>query len=209
VPVDAPLYPVGLIVAGRPVLVVGGGRVAVRKVAGLLACAAAVSVVAPLIDPELEARAGAGELRLERRAYQGGDVVGYRLVLAATNDPVVNAAVFADAEAAGVWVNAADEPASCSFTLPAVARRGPITVAVSTGGHSPAMASWLRRHVEAELGEEYEVLLALLSEVRAAMLAGGRTTEGLDWLSALDSNMLELIRAGEIGRARERLEACL
>ena len=208
-PVTAPLYPVGLIVAGRPCLVVGGGAIALRKANGLLACGATLTVVAPRLHPELAALAEAGALTVERRAYRRGEVVGYRLAMAATDDPAVNAAVYEDGEAAGVWVNAADEPAACSFTLPAVARRGPITVAISTGGHSPALATWLRRHVEAELGEEYEVLLALLSEVRAAMLAVGQSTEGLDWLSALDSNMLELIRAGDIGRARERLEACL
>jgi precorrin-2 dehydrogenase/sirohydrochlorin ferrochelatase len=82
-------------------------------------------------------------------------------------------------------------------------------VTVSTGGHSPAMATWLRRHVESEMGDEYRILLELLSAEREAIKASGRSTEGLDWQKALDSNMLELIRAGHIGRARERLQACL
>ncbi len=117
--------------------------------------------------------------------------------------------MFADGEAAGVWVNAADDPAHCSATLPAVTRRGPITVAVSTGGHSPALASWLRRRFDEELGPEYEVLLGLLAAAREAIRAEGRPTEGLDWQNALDSEMLELIRAGQVERARERLQACL
>jgi precorrin-2 dehydrogenase/sirohydrochlorin ferrochelatase len=208
-PVDHPQYPVNLVVDGRPCLVVGGGLVARRKIDGLLACGAAVTVVAPALDPAVEELAAAGRIAVHRRAYRAGDAEGFRLVVAATDDPEANARVYADADAAGVWVNAADQPAACSFTLPSVARRGPIMVTVATGGHSPALATWLRRHVDAELGEEYVVLLELLSEERRAIQAAGRSTEDVDWLSALDSNMLELIRSGQVGRARERLQACL
>jgi precorrin-2 dehydrogenase/sirohydrochlorin ferrochelatase len=179
--------------------------VARRKVAALLDCGAEVTVVAPRVDPEIEALV----VTVERRAYRRGEASGYRLVIAATDDSEVNRAVYEDGEAAGVWVNAADDPAWCSFTLPSVIRRGPILVTVSTGGHSPALAAWLRRRLESEVGEEYLVLLSLLSEARATIKASGGSTEALDWLSALDSNMLDLIRAGDIGKARERLEACL
>ena len=198
-------YPVNLAVQGRPCLIVGGGPVARRKAEGLLACGAAVTVVAPDVDAELAAL----PVTVERRPYRAGDASRYRLVIAATDDGTANAAVAADAEAAGVWVNAADDIERSSFTLPSVGRRGPIVVAVSTGGQSPAFAAWLRRRIEAELGGEYEVLLRLLSEARDTIKAAGRSTEGVDWLSVLDSNMLELIRAGDIGKARERLEACL
>ena len=201
----APQYPVNLAVEGQPCLVVGGGPVARRKAEGLLACGAAVTVVAPDVDEELAAL----PVTVERRPYRAGDASRYRLVIAATDDVAANAAVAADAEAAGVWVNAADDIERSSFTLPSVGRRGPIVVAVSTGGESPAFAAWLRRRIEAELGGEYEVLLRLLSEARDTIRAAGRSTEGVDWLSVLDSNMLELIRAGDIGKARERLEACL
>ncbi|GAC1312467.1 MAG: bifunctional precorrin-2 dehydrogenase/sirohydrochlorin ferrochelatase [Acidimicrobiales bacterium] len=204
-PVDEPQYPVNLILEGRRCLVVGGGAVARRKIEGLLACGAVVTVIAPELDPALEGR----PITWERRCYERGDVDGYRLAVAATDDPAVNRAVFDDGEAGNVWVNAADEPTSCSFTLPSIVRRGPIMVTVATGGHSPALSTWLRRHVETELGPEYVVLVELLSEERSAIKAAGGSTEGLDWLSALDSNMLELIRAGEIGRAREQLQACL
>ena len=208
-PVDQLQFPVNLIVAGRPCLVVGGGTVARRKIAGLLACGADITVVAPDLDPEVAARVDAAELTWLARRYVTGDVDGYRLVVAATDDPAVNRMVYEDGEASRIWVNAADEPSSCSFTLPSVVRQGPIMVTVSTGGHSPALSTWLRRHVGEELGPEYVVLVELLSEERASIKAAGGSTEGLDWLSALDSNMLDLIRAGEIGRARERLQACL
>ena len=212
-PVDAPQYPVNLVLVGRPVLVVGGGAVAARKVAGLLACGAAVRVVATRVSEEVKAVAvpatEGASLAWEERPYRRGDVAGVRLVVAATDDPAVNRRVYEDGEAAGVWVNAADEPSSCSYTLPSVARRGPLMVAVSTGGHSPAMATWLKRHVEAEMGPEYEVLLGLLSAEREAQRAAGRSTEGLNWLSALDSDMLDLVRSGQLRQARERLQACL
>jgi len=198
-------YPVNLVVDGRPCLVVGGGSVARRKVEGLLACGADVTVIAPAVDAAIAAL----PVRVVARAYERGDVIGYRLVIAATGDPSVNGTVFEDAEAAGVWVNAADDPARCTFTLPAVARRGQLLVSVSTGGASPAMAAWLRDKIAAGLGEEYEVLLRLLSEARVTIQGSGRPTEDVDWPSVLDSHMLDLIRAGEIGKAREHLEACL
>jgi len=189
-PVDAPLYPVSLVVKDRPVLVVGDGAVADAKTSQLRACGAVVDQVAAA-------------------QYRPGGVGGYRLVFVATPDRVLSRAIHDEAEAAGIWVNSADDPANCSFTLPAVARRGPITVAVSTGGHSPALATWMRRRMEDELGPEYEVLADLLASERAALRAAGRSTEGLDWQSALDSGMLDLIRTGQVQQARERLQACL
>jgi siroheme synthase-like protein len=121
----------------------------------------------------------------------------------------VNRAVFKDCEAAGVWVNAADDPDNCSVTLPSVMRRGALMIAVSTSGRSPALSSWMRTRLEASLGPEYETLLELLATERDAIRATGRSTEGLDWRSALDSGMLELIREGQLNKARERLQACL
>lgn len=204
-PVDAPLYPVNLIVARRACLVVGGGRVAARKAQGLLAAEAEVHVVAPDISAEMRAL----PVTWDERPYRAGDLDGRWLVITATDAPEVNAAVARDAEAAGLWVNSADDPANCSFILPAVVRRGDLQVTVSTGGRSPALASWLRARLQDELGPEYDVLLDLLSDERDAILASGRPTEGLDWHKALDSGMLDLIRAGNVQQARERLQACL
>lgn len=205
-PVDAPLYPVNLILRGRRCLVVGGGDVAARKVEGLVAAEAVVHVVGTTVSDEIKALPG---VTWEERPYRRGEVEGYRYVVATADDPAANRAVFDDGEAAGVWVNSADDPANCSATLPAVSRRGPIVIAVSTGGHSPALSSWLRRRFDDELGPEYEVLVRLLSDEREAILAAGRSTEDLDWQSALDAGMLELIRAGQVEQARERLQACL
>ena len=207
-PVDPPLYPVNLVVAGRRCLVVGGGRVAARKAEGLASCRADVQVVATRVGPEVRALAAAG-VRWDERPYERGEAAAYRLVVTATGLPEVDAAVSGDAEAAGVWVNSADDPANCSFTLPAVVRRGPVVVAVSTGGHSPALATWLKERLAGEIGPEYEILAALLSAERDAVRAAGRSTEDVDWRKALESDMLDLIRSGDVQQAKERLQACL
>jgi len=199
-------YPVNLELEGRRCLVVGGGPVAVRKAEGLLASGAVVTVVAPRLDPALTDHP---DVVCEERRWTPGDLTGMWLVIAATDDPEVNRAVYLAGEQAGIWVNGADDPANCSFTLPSVVRRGDLQVAVSTGGRSPALASWLRRRFEAEIGPEYEALLDLLATEREGLRASGRSTEGLDWKSALDSDMLGLIRNGDLVHARQRLLTCL
>ena len=134
----SPFYPVSLEVSGRPCLVVGGGTVAARKARTLLECGAVVAVIAPALSEEMEALASL--LRtVERREYAVGDASDFRLVVTATGVPEVDGTVYADAEAAGVWVNSADDPEHSSFILPAVHRDGAVTVAVSTGGLSPAL----------------------------------------------------------------------
>jgi precorrin-2 dehydrogenase/sirohydrochlorin ferrochelatase len=205
-PVEARLYPVNLVVAGRRCLVVGGGRVAHQKAAELVACGAEVHVVAPEVDAELE---GLDAVVVHRRPYRRGEVRGHRLVVTATDDAEVNRQVFLDGEAAGVWVNSADDPANCAFTLPARLRQGPLLVTFATGGRSPALATWLRRRFAAELGPEYATLMDVLAEERSELQRAGVATEGLDWQGALDSGMLELVREGRLAEAKERLQACL
>src|SRR6476646_2219484 len=158
--------PVNLLVRDRRVVVVGAGRIAARKIEPLLDLGADVVVVAPEVVPEIRAWADAGRCRLVERAFESGDLEGAWLVFSATEVPGVNAAVFAAGEAARVWVNGADDPANCSFTMMSVVRRADVVVAFGTGGRSPALAAHLRRLLTEELGPEYEILLALLSEAR-------------------------------------------
>jgi len=198
-------YPVNLVVEGRPVLVVGGGRVALAKATGLLEAGAVLTIVAPEVLDELTAL----DVAVERRPYQRGEVGAYRLAVAATGDPAVNQQVFDDGEAAGVWVNSADDPARCSVTLPSRVRRGDLLVTVSTGGRSPALAAWLRRQLEAEIGPEHEALLDLLATERDRLRADGRSTEHPGWRTALESGMLERVRDGDVAGALELLRACL
>lgn len=204
-PVDRSLYPVNLILAGRSCLVVGGGRVALQKVQGLLDAEAQVTVVAPEIDEQIRAL----DVACHERPYQSPEAGDYRLAVAATGDPAVNQLVYDDGEAAGVWVNSADDPDRCSFILPARVRRGRLLVTVSTQGHSPAVAAWLRERLDQELGQEYDILIGVLGEVRNEVQAAGRQTESLDWRAALDSGILDLVRAGRLEDAKERLRACL
>lgn len=202
-PVEETLYPVNLRIAGHRCLVVGGGQVALAKAEGLLEAGALVDVIAPDVVPELGARPG---VTVQRRAYRSGDVEGYRLVVAATGCQEVNAEVYRDGEATGVWVNSVDDPEHCSVTLPSRLRRGPLMVTCSTGGHSPALSRWLRQRLEDEIGPEYETLLCLLSEARERIQAAGVHTEGLAWQDVLDSGMLELIRSGETGQAQAKID---
>ena len=204
-PVDGLQYPVNLILAGKPCLVVGGGPVAARKAAGLLACGADVHVIAAVPGPEVSALA----VSIEPRPYQSGDVAGYRLVIAATDDPDTNHAIYREADAAGTWVNSADDPAACTFTLPSIVRRGPVMVTVSTGGRSPALATWLKGRFEGCIGPEFEVLVELLSSAREDIKAAGRSTEHADWQRLLDSDILDLVKSGQVGLARERLQTWL
>ena len=204
-PVDEPLYPVNLRLKGRRCLVVGGGRVALGKVRGLLEAGALVTVIAPDVIADLAAL----DVTVEQRDYRPGDVAGYRVAVAATGDAAVNRAVFLDGESAGVWVNAADDPDNCAFTLPARVRRGSLLVTFATGGRSPALAKWLRKRYEDEFGPEYDVLIEMLAVAREELTARGESTEGPGWQRALDSGMLELIREGNLAEAKERLQACL
>jgi siroheme synthase-like protein len=131
-------------------------------------------------------------VQVRRRRYRATDLGGQRLVVTATGDPDVNQRVHDDADAAGLWVNAADDPARCTFTLPAVLRRGAVQVTVSTGGASPALSAWLRRRLEAELGPELAELAEALAERRAALHAAGRSTEELDWAPLIEDELRRL-----------------
>jgi siroheme synthase-like protein len=201
--------PVNLLVRGRRVVVVGGGRIAARKIEPLLELGAEVHVVAPAVGPEVREWVDAGRCSLAEREFVAGDLDGAWLALTATDDPAVNAAVYTAGEAGRVWVNSADDPANCSFTMMSVIRRADLVVAVGTGGRSPALAAHLRRHLNEELGPEYEVLLELLSEAREAWRASGRSSESADWQRAFDSGIVDLVRDGRVAEAKELLNSCL
>jgi precorrin-2 dehydrogenase / sirohydrochlorin ferrochelatase len=213
----APVYPVGLVVQGKRCLVVGGGRVAARKIAGLLECKSSVTVVAPEVHEAIGALAEAGAidaiddtpLDVQIRPYRRGEAAGYALVVAATGDPAVDDAVYRDAVENGVWVNVADDAARCSFIMPAVARDGAVTVSVSTAGASPALASWLRDRVVEALGAGTGRLATLLEEGRRRLHAHGVSTESVPWRRLLDGPLPELVRRGRAEEARAVLDAFL
>ena len=199
-------YPVLVDLAGQRVLVVGGGSVATRKVRGLLAVAAEVTVCTPHLTEELSSLVDEGTVAWRHQRYEpamAGD--RWAFVVAATSDPAVNGQIVADATGAGIWANDATSPTGGPAALPAVHRNGPITVAVSTGGAAPGAAAWLRDVAAESIGPEHVAAVALAAEVRAESPAAGRP----DWRAAVHSGMLSLIREGHPAEAKERLQACL
>jgi precorrin-2 dehydrogenase / sirohydrochlorin ferrochelatase len=171
-------YPVTLDLHGVPVLVVGAGPIAARKVNGLAAAGAIVHVVATHVSGEMDREVNAGHVtRLDSRPYVRTDLDGVRLVVAATALPEVDSVIAADAAAAGIWVNAVDQPADSTFILPAIARNGPLTIAVSTDGASPALAQRLRDHAAALLTSDVAGLGERLATRRRQIQAAGGTTE--------------------------------
>lgn len=202
-------WPVNLLVAGRRVVVVGAGRVAARKIEPLLDLGADVLVVAPGVGEEVVGWADQGRLTVIRRPFEAADLERAWLAVAATDDPDVNGAVFEAGEALRVWVNAADDPGHCSFTLMSVVRRADLVVAIGTGGRSPALAAWLKRWLTEEMGPEYETLLDLLSEAREEMRAAGRSSEDARWAQAFEAGVVDLVRKGRIDEAKELLRSCL
>jgi len=166
-------YSVCLQIQGRPCLVVGGGKVAERKVRGLLASGGTVTVVSPGLTPGLLRLEAEGAITWASRCYQPGEAEGFFLVMTATDDPAVQDQVCADGDRYNLLVNVADVPEKCNFILPALVRRGPVSIAISTSGKSPALAKKLRRELEAAVGTEYELVAELLGALRPHVLQWG------------------------------------
>ncbi|HXM86233.1 MAG TPA: bifunctional precorrin-2 dehydrogenase/sirohydrochlorin ferrochelatase [Solirubrobacteraceae bacterium] len=164
---DTPFYIACLKLSGRRCVVVGGGEIGLEKVDGLLACDGKVTLIAPEAEPALQQYASEGSIRWERREYAGAsDLDGVFMAIAATNDTDVNIAVYDDAEHRAMLVNVVDVPPLCNFILPAIVRTGPLAIAISTAGASPALAKRMKREIEAQYGAPYARLAILLNEVR-------------------------------------------
>jgi siroheme synthase-like protein len=164
---ETPFYISCLKLGGRRCLVVGGGDVGLEKVEGLLACGAAVTLIAPLAHPALEAMAAEGSISWERRPYAGAsDLEQAFIVIAATSDSEVNIGVYEDAERRAMLVNVVDVPPLCNFILPAIVRSGPLAIAISTAGASPALAKRMKREISELFGEEYARLAVILNDAR-------------------------------------------
>ncbi len=163
---DTPFYMACLKLTGRRCLVVGGGAVGLEKVEGLLACDGQVTLVSPSAIPGLEDLAAEGSITWDRRAYRAEDLEGAFMAIAATGDTDINVRVYEDAERRAMLVNVVDVPPLCNFILPAVFRSGPLAVAISTAGASPALAKRIKRQIAEEYGEPYAVLAGLLNEAR-------------------------------------------
>ncbi len=164
---ETPFYIACLKTAGRRCLVVGGGDIGLEKVEGLLACDADVTLIAPVAHPELESLAAEGSIGWEKRPYAGAaDLEGVFMVIASTDDSEVNIKVYDDAERRAMLVNIVDVPPLCNFILPAIVRTGPLAIAISTAGASPALAKRMKREISELFGEEYARLAVILNDAR-------------------------------------------
>lgn len=202
-------YPVALDLAGKPVLVVGGGAVAESKLEGLLDAGARVTIVSPTLTPGLARLNEAKRIVWHARAYEPADVDGAWIVIAASDRPPVNAAVARDARAAGRLVNSVDDVPNCDFIATSVIHRGDLQVSISTGGGSPAMARWLREALDELLPAALGPLLDTLAAIRRQRKADGAVPAYPAWRRAITADVLRLFAAGDHAGARCLLEARL
>ena len=209
---DTPFYIACLRLSGRRCVVVGGGEVGLEKVEGLLACDGDVVLVAPDAVPQLREYAEEGSIRWERREYAGAaDLEAVFIVIAATSDTDVNVAVFEDAERRAMLVNVVDVPPLCNFILPAIIRTGPLAIAISTAGASPALAKRIRDEIAEEYGEPYARLAVVLNEVRGWAKATLPTYQDrkafFEGIVNGDPDPVELLRGGDERAVRDLIVA--
>jgi siroheme synthase-like protein len=205
---ETPFYIACLRLKGRRCVVVGGGEVGLEKVEGLLACDADVTLIAPEAHPELVQLALEGSIRWQGREYAGAsDLDGALIAIAATDDTSLNIRVFEDAEARAMLVNVVDVPPLCNFILPAIVRTGPLAVAISTAGASPALAKRMKREIAELFGEPYANLAILLNDARG-WAKGTLPTyqdrkEFFESIVNGDPDPIELLRAGDVDGVRD------
>jgi precorrin-2 dehydrogenase/sirohydrochlorin ferrochelatase len=208
---ETPFYIACLRLKDRRCLVVGGGDIGLEKVEGLLACDADVTLVAPDAHPALQELAAEGSIRWQRREYESGDLEGCLIAIAATNDTDVNIRVFDDAERRAMLVNVVDVPPLCNFILPAIVRTGPLAVAISTAGASPALAKRMKREIAELFGEPYATLAVLLNDARGWAKATLPTyqdrKEFFESIVNGEPDPIELLRAGDAARVQELIQA--
>ena len=208
---ETPLYIACLRLSGRSCLVVGGGEIGLEKVEGLLACDADVVLVAPEAEPALEAYAKEGSIRWERREFREGDLEGRFMAIAATADTDVNIAVYEAAEKRAMLVNVVDVPPLCNFILPAIVRSGPLAIAISTAGASPALAKRMKREIAEQFGEPYARLAIMLNDARGWAKATLPTYQDrkafFEGIVNGDPDPVELVRSGRESEVLALIEA--
>ena len=196
-------YPVFLNIQGKRCVVIGGGKVALRKVKMLLDCGAKVSIISPKPHPEILRLSKERPIHLIQRDYEPQDIKKAAITIACTDVKGVNRKVADEAKKAGVLVNVADDPEPSDFILPSFFRRGDLTVAVSTSGKSPALARKIRIKLEKSFGKEYASLLSLIGEVRSTLKKKGYIVDAEAWQEALDLDLLiQLVRSGQRNKAK-------
>jgi precorrin-2 dehydrogenase/sirohydrochlorin ferrochelatase len=208
---STPFYIACLKLRGRKCLVVGGGEIGLEKVEGLLACDGDVTLVAPEAGPELTQLALEGSIRWERREYVPEDLEGTFMVIACTDDTDINIGIYEDAERRAMLVNVVDVPPLCNFILPAIVRTGPLAIAISTAGASPALAKRMKAEVSELFGDEYAQLAVMLNDVRGWAKGTLPTYQDrkafFEGIVNGDPDPIELLREGDVDGVRGLIEA--
>lgn len=195
--------PVVLLLADRKVVVVGAGNIATRKIEGLLNSGAKnITVIAPIVSEEVFEWEKKNLLKVHVREFIESDLDNAYYVTTATEKSEVNSKVFEVCESKNIC-NSADDPNNCSTILMATVRQGDITVAISSAGKSPALAKWLRQHVQGEMGPEYQDLMKILSEERELLRSNGFSSEDIDWSEMFATGVVELIKEGKSEEVRQ------
>ncbi len=204
-------YPLFLDLNDRPCVVIGGGRIAADKTHALLEARARVTVVAQDLIGALADLAAVGRIKHAARLYQTGDLAGSVLAISATDDSAVNRLVWEEGRRSGVLVNVVDDVPLCDFIAPSVIRQGDLTVAISTSGKAPALAVRIRESLEEKFGREYARFLELAGAIRQSLAEknpdfNARRTL---WYRLVDSDVLDLLRAGDEDAAYQKIEAIM
>jgi len=200
------LYPIFLNLAKRKCLVVGGGKIAERKVLSLLKSGASVTLVSPKLTPPLQELADRDKIHLIRSEFQKNHLEGFYLVIGATDREEINTCIAGEAERRDILYNIVDVPKQCSFFVPSLVVRGDLLIAISTQGKSPALAKKIRRRLQEDFGEEYKDFLTVMGEIRKQTLRSSlsQSARAILFESLVDSNILELFREGKKEEARAR-----
>ena len=204
-------YPVFLDLDQTRCLVVGGGAIAERKVEALLAAGGEVALISPELTAALHALEAAGRLTVQQRPYQRGDLDAVALVIAATDDPTLQRQIAADAKQANILCNIVDQPALCSFIVPAVVQQGDLTISVSTNGASPALAKKIRQDLAEQFGPEYAVALRLLRRIRERLIHEQRSAKDRQRLltGLVESPLLDYLRDRQTDKLNTLLQQTL
>lgn len=204
-------YPIFLDIRDRNCLVIGGGEVAERKVNSLLSAGARVTVISPEVTDNLDRMEKDGKIRVIKRPYRKGDLKGAFLAYAATDDEDINRMVYAEAEKEGILLNVVDDPEKCGFIVPSVVERGALSIAISTGGASPAFAKRLRMEMEERYGDEYAVFLEIMAAIRQKLLTkGGESDKNKKIFNKLASSSIpEMVRDGRWEEIEETIVSLL
>ncbi|MDA8234005.1 MAG: bifunctional precorrin-2 dehydrogenase/sirohydrochlorin ferrochelatase [Clostridia bacterium] len=201
-------YPINLRIENQNCLIVGGGKVAERKVLSLLDCGAIVRVISQQVTEVMDSMAGEGRLELLLRSYEAGDADGFFLVICATDDENINQQVAQECQERNILVNVVDDPIKCNFFVPSVLQRGSLSISISTEGKSPLLARKIRESLEGQFGVEYVEYLELLGEFRTRVInqVPDIKTRKKIFTQVVESDVLDLLRQGNQEKAKERIE---